>query len=576
MHSKAFGFMMVLLFALCVPLFAQEAAQETEVEVGVGGSAFHKNDITYSTEIETPHVKWATKLPGGPINGFFIPSVAHGRDMVEIMQRLDVTPTTVSIDRDWDTNCWGIGDYYGHRERGDRDDYEVVYGYVEKDLTGEAEFEVMVIPGLNGWSRMTRATRDAILKRVQDGAGLVLIHPVLGDVEVRPFKGDEAESDIRIWDISPIVGCPDDVINEGGYAERNAGAIATGKWEIAAKHYITEGLDLSLMPEGITGGRFYKYDANGEVLVTSGEYPIIAVKNYGKGRVVGLAYFDEGWVPPSVDPIDAKIYWPYSEYYYSLLSRCIVWAAGRESSVSIDSVKVTAGEKLDLMLSLESKDTVKIDIIATGVSEFGQELPAIAGSGEVVPGALSEFGIMMDLAAPLPGGKGIYDIIIKDAETGETLNWCATSVETRKRATVAALEPGDDVYKRGDALSATVRAEGDLEGLSLRVNMADDLERLLATSETTASESTQFAAPLDNFLGKYVFLTAQLVEADGSIVDQLRAKPVLVVQKERRPKEFKALVSFGGGRPQFKSTRMQVVRAAGADTGFTWGGTVNN
>jgi len=29
----------------------------------------------------------------------------------------------------------------------------------------------MVIPGLNGWSRLTRASRDAILHRVQSGAG---------------------------------------------------------------------------------------------------------------------------------------------------------------------------------------------------------------------------------------------------------------------------------------------------------------------------------------------------------------------------------------------------------------------
>src|SRR6185295_7335151 len=162
-------------------------------EAGVGGSAFHKNDITYSTEVVTTHVKWATSLPGGPIKAFFIPSVQYGRDMVELMQRLSQQPTTVSIDRSWDISCWGIGDYYGHEYRGDRDDFQMVYGYVEKDLTGPAQFEVMLIPGLNGWSRMTRASRDAILRRVREGAGLVLLHPFVGDVKGHPFKGDERE-----------------------------------------------------------------------------------------------------------------------------------------------------------------------------------------------------------------------------------------------------------------------------------------------------------------------------------------------------------------------------------------------
>ena len=47
-----------------------------------------RHDIPYSTEIVTPHVPWATKLPGGPIRGFFVPPVTEGRDMVELMQRL--------------------------------------------------------------------------------------------------------------------------------------------------------------------------------------------------------------------------------------------------------------------------------------------------------------------------------------------------------------------------------------------------------------------------------------------------------------------------------------------------------
>ena len=177
-----------VIVAITLLLFHASA----EEQKNVGGSTFPKNDITYSTEVVTPHVPWATKLPQGPIRSFFIPSVQYGRDMIELMQRLQLAPTTDSIDSNWDISCWGIGDYYGHEYRGDRDDFQTVYGYVEKDLTGNANYEVMLIPGLNGWSRMTRATRDAILRRVQDGAGLVLLHPFVGDVKGHPFKGDEA------------------------------------------------------------------------------------------------------------------------------------------------------------------------------------------------------------------------------------------------------------------------------------------------------------------------------------------------------------------------------------------------
>src|SRR6267143_5009174 len=340
-------------------------------EVGVGGSAFHKNDITYSTEVLTPHVDWASNLPGGPIKSFFIPSVQYGRDMVELMQRLSLQPTTVSIDRSWDINCWGIGDYYGHEYRGDRDDFQTVYGYVEKDIVGPAHFEVIVIPGLNGWSRMTRATRDAILHRVQLGAGLVLLHPFVGDVKGHPFKGDESIGDERIWELSPLIGVANDAVNERGYPEINQDAVTKGKWEVAQKHFITEGLPLELLPEGSVGGSFYKYRADGEVLIKSGAYPIVAAKSYGKGRVVALGYAEEGFTPQSVNPVETRLYWDYWEYQYSLLARSILWASGREAEVRIN--ELTAGPA-SIKLNLKSNKTRRIEIEVDGKNEFGEPL----------------------------------------------------------------------------------------------------------------------------------------------------------------------------------------------------------
>src|ERR687890_279800 len=339
------------LLQLAPRVTARQAATNAE---GVGGSAFHKNDITYSAEVSTPHVEWAARLPGGPLRGFFIPSVQYGRDMVELMERIQLAPTTVSIDRNWDTNCWGIGDYYGHEFRGDRDDFQTVYGYVEKDLTGPAPFEVMLIPGLNGWSRMTREARDAVLRRVREGAGLVLLHPFVGDVKGHPFKGDEAEPDARIWDISPLVGVADDTLNERGYPEINQDAVAKGRWEAARPHFITEGLPLGLLPEGQAGGSFYKYKAAGDVIIKSGEHPVAAVKTYGKGRVVAFAYVEEGFTPQSVNPVETKTYWDYWEYQYSLLSRAVLWAAGRDTGLRIDSLAAEGAQPTTLKLSLTS------------------------------------------------------------------------------------------------------------------------------------------------------------------------------------------------------------------------------
>lgn len=564
---------LICLFALVTTLVLFHASAQEQK--GVGGSTFAKNDITYSTAVVTPHVPWATKLPQGPIKGFFIPSIQYGRDMVELMQRIALEPTTDSIDSSWDINCWGIGDYYGHEYRGDRDDFRTVYGYVEKDLTGNARYEVMLIPGINGWSRMTRASRDAILRRVQDGAGLVLLHPFVGDVKGHPFKGDETVGDERIWELSPLVGVPDDTLNERGYPDINRDAVTKGKWEIADAHFITEGLPLELLPEGTIGGSFYRYQSKGDVLIKSGNHPIVSVRNYGKGRVVAMAYVEEGFTPQSIDPIENKLYWNYWEYQYSLLARALLWAAGRNVAVHIESL-VASEAGLKLAVNASGQQTARVEV--NGRNEFGESLGS-ANIEKVLNAGLNSIEIpaaKLQPATGWPGGRQIFDVIIRDAKDNSTLNWGSATFTTPKRAMMTSAKTAVDVYKRGETLSAVLRASGDLNGLQMRMQVSDDLGRLLGSISAPARGERTFTFPLKDFLGKFVLVTGELVEDRGAIVDQLRAKPAMVVQEKRREKEYTALVSFGGTKHYLQDAQMKMVRAAAADTGFTWSNDVDN
>ena len=539
-----------------------------EKEVGVGGSAFHKNDITYSMEVATPHVDWATKLPGGPIKGFFLPSIQYGRDMVELMERLDLTPTTVSIDREWDINCWGIGDYYDHEERGDRDDFRIVYGYVEKDLTGPEDFDVMVIPGLNGWSRMTRASRDAILRRVQEGAGLVLIHPFVGDVKNHPFEGDEKEGDARLWEISPLVDCLDDMVKDDGYPELNQEAITQGKWEVAQRHFITQGIPLDLLPEGVVGGRFYKYRAAGDVLVKSGDYPVIAVKTYGKGRVVSLAYVEQGFMPEPVDPAATGIYWDYWEYQYALLARCVLWAAGREPSVEVTSFTAAAD---GATIALGAQQAGAADLWITDRTGLDRPTRQYVGQAELASGANQ---LTRPVFKPAPG-KNIVSLIVRDA-AGATLDWAAATFDLPKQATLSNLKLDKPVYERGDTLTASVRAAGNLTGLSARFKLTDDLERLLCARTERAAARAAFSYSLADFLGRYATASVELVDGSGAVVDQVRAAPVYVAPAQRRDREYRASLGFSSVRPYFSALRLKLMNAAGVQAGTTWSEGVDN
>jgi Beta-galactosidase len=534
-------------------------------------------DIVYSTEVATPHVPWATRLPGGPISSFFIPPVAAGRDMVELMQRLALTPTTVTIDRQWDVNCWGIGDYYGHEFRGDRDDFRTVYGYVEQELTSAKRFEVLLIPGLNGWSRLTRASRDAILRRVRDGAGLVLLHPFVGDVRGHPFLGDEAEGDPRIWDVSPLVGAPDDFVSERGYPEPNSAAISKARWERATPHFITEGLPLELIPSGLSGGRLYDYKARGDVLIQAGGRPVMATGAYGRGRVVALAYVDEGFLPESIDPIQARIYWDYWEYEYALLVRSLLWASRRESGVALEAPRFTGEAPSRLELSLRSDQPREVEIAVTGRSEFGPRLVPHS-ERETLPAGASKVTLPVERIRPAEGwsgGRQIADVIVSDPATGATLDFGTAVFSAPKRATIASLKPNAAVYRDGDTVSVVTRAAGDLRGLKMRLEMRDDLGRLLHAEERATPGERTFFARLDDFVGKRALLTASLLDG-GRIVDQLRAEAVSVVQKERRGREYRGLLSFEEPRHFLAPLRQRRLRELAMDGGFTWGGAVND
>ncbi len=536
-----------------------------------------KYDIEYSTQVATPHIDWAAKLTGGPIKGFFIPSVTEGRDMVELMQRLSLDPSTVTIDRNWDFNCWGIGDYYGHEYRGDIDDFQTVYGYVEKELTSNKKFEVMLIPGLNGWSRMTRASRDAILRRVEEGAGLVLLHPFVGDVKGHPFKGDEPEGDGRLWELSALKGCPDDFISDGS-PELNHEAILKGRWEAATSHFITQGLPLDLLPAGAEGSRFYKYQPNGQVLIQAAGAPVLAVKNYGKGRVVSLAYVEQGFIPETVDPVESRIYWNYWEYEYALLARCLVWAAGRESGLALQSLEATPGGPNLLNLQINSNFARELEFYLNATSEFGYSLGSTSLRKSLQAGS-NNFSIPVTGLQPdagWPGGKIILDAILKDPASGATLDWGTATFTVPKRATVTALRSNGQVYQKGDTISIVTNVAGNLAGLKMRLKVADDLERIIFQEEKYTAGEKYFFCPLRNFLGKWAQITAELVDVRGNVVDQLRAKPVIVVQNERRQKEYTALLSFETPRHFLKLPRLRAMHELGIDSGFTWGGSVNN
>jgi len=278
-------------------------------------------EAPYQLTVETPHVAWARPLTGGPIKLLAVPTVREGRTVVELAERLSLDLTTVTIDPSWDLNTWtmAFGPDYG--KRAEKGDLRLIYSYLEEELTSDKKFDVILLPVNHGWQRFTPAARAAIERRVREGCGLVLVRP------------DRAT-------VSPLLPSPGVPFSEDEHAELSVPgekAIEKSPWRRVAAHYITQAIPVESFPFQDLENFIYQPEPEATVLVESATgHPVVAVQHYGKGRVVAFAYRNNGlsWqMPMSARFQSVDLYW---EYFYSMMCRALIWAAGREPARTTD------------------------------------------------------------------------------------------------------------------------------------------------------------------------------------------------------------------------------------------------
>jgi hypothetical protein len=303
MRSTAIALMVMV--AACTSL-AQDVA------MGERKGSEKRFEAPYTLTVETSHVKWAKPLAGGPIRLLAVPTVDEGRTLVELAERLSLDLTTVSIDPNWDVNKWtmSFGDDYG--ARAEKGDLKLIYSYLERELTSDKKFDVILMPLNHGWAQLTQSSREALARRVREGCGLVLI---------RPFAGE----------LSPLT--PADLKPEDGELEetQQPGQTESSPWRRMGEHYITRAIPVESFPFADLQNFVYRAEPGARVLIqTELGSPILAERQFGKGRVIAFGYRNQGlsWFMPMA--ARGHLVDPYWEYFYALLSRSLIYAAGRE------------------------------------------------------------------------------------------------------------------------------------------------------------------------------------------------------------------------------------------------------
>ena len=446
-----------------------------------------KWDCGYSAEMVTPHVKWADPYAKGPIRALFVSTVHEGRTVVELMQRLTLTGRAVSIDPHWDVNKWCM-DRYGAMDDIQPRDYSLAFATLEQELAAGASYDVLVMHGVRGWFEFPERVKRLLYARVKKGEGLVLVHPHLG----------EGQQDKSLWEISPIVGVPPTTLKEpgagidNGYPRPPQEAMFGEPWRRAADHYIANGIPFEALPYPALMHYHYRLGKGAQALVVGAKNtPVVAVKEFGKGRVVGLGYHNYGLFP-QLKARRGELNENFWEYLFSLLMRSMIWAARKDPTIQLMGATPSAAK---FPVGNRGKGKVALRLSNTGPAAKAQvAVTFLDGSrnteGEVkrqvtLPRGETEVSLALPKVAP-DSGRHFVDVIVTTGEKKQ--DWASATYLVEQAARVTKVILDADAVAVGGALTGRARLSGKPQGLRLVAELWDQMGRLLYQESLPAGE----------------------------------------------------------------------------------------
>jgi hypothetical protein len=437
-------------------------------------------DIAYSKEVETPHIKWADPFVNGPLRPFIVNGVHTGRTVVELMQRLTMEPRVVSIDPDFGVNRWWGERYrYDPLMNSEPHEYSASYQVLEEELLRNVRYDCLVMHSMIGWNDMPLRLRELIYARVRGGEGLVLVHPQLG----------QDESDDTLWAVSPIINVPATKLGRRAHLIHPVAAMSGEPWRKAADHYLVNGIPFEALPYPAL--RHYRYELGREAeALASGVdgSPVIAVKEYGEGRVVGLGYVSHAlW--PQLEAKRGELNENFWEYLCSVLMRAIVWAARKEPPVQLLAVEPEPARGTAQVRLRNAGAAVQASVAVAVCDEFRN--PERKTTKRVALGAGET---MVEVPLPKgepPCGRHFVDAIVSAG--GVRHDWGTGTYEVARPARIARVKLDQEAVAGGGTVTGTARLTGTPRGLHLVSELWDQAGRLLDRKRAPVGAAKQAA-----------------------------------------------------------------------------------
>nr|MBA3709204.1 beta-galactosidase [Planctomycetota bacterium] len=480
-------------------------------------------DILYTLDAPIPCTAWAKPYYRGTIKAWILGPMVPQGDTIHLLKRFDIDYDIVSCDWSWEMNTWGMGDFYGGRSGKAENGRDREFGYATEDLTSDRPYDVMIIPTFIGWNQYPERMRQAIVRRVEAGAGLVLINPQ--DCAEKPADA------IALPALSPFTGASPTKYHWYGDWQRAEGAQGPQPWTVVAgqeRHPILSGVCWSSMPLATAVATQNHQLAQGATaLVMSGSTPVIAERPVGKGRVVGINWHSGNGATLTPIPDEAACpSWDYWEQFYNLLGRAVLYAADRSPGIDV-AVGALTGQTVAISIDnrVRALDAVMQVVVKDerGIASVTRQVPV-----KLPKGASTQ---SVDLGR-LPGGTDTIEAVVMSGSN--RIGWGAAQATVPRPGQITAVTAATDTVKNGGKISGEAVLSGKTAG-TVRIELRDPHGRILARSETPSQVDGEakvpFAFTVDHALSLVVSVRALLV-VDGVTASEKQSADIVVTPDE--------------------------------------------
>lgn len=409
-----------------------------------------------SNEIVTPHRAWAKPLAGGPLRALFVLSRHAQREMIELAQRIELEADAVPLidaingshQERW--GPWAFTKSPRDRHTASAPTHLILEHYWNKpyDVLVVGNYSGYVpanLPRRSDWDLFPEWMKARILRRVAEGAGLVLI------------------------------GLP-------GQVDRFT---------------VAEGLEWGPGPASVDlawpGERPQELSQK------------ISCATFGKGRIAlflpgnhyvrgSRASLGEAFQVPG--PLGPWIRFNEKDYVYSSLAKLLLWAGGRIDAPAACFEEIQASpEAIRLRLAKAGESAAALKILLSIQNRFGERVHEAHQAVE---------GLNMAMPLPaLPAGTFVADLQLF-SDQGQVLDWAAVRLASASLPRLGSCETDRESYRPGERVALKLRmTAGAIPGERVRLQVTDTFGRRVVEREQEVEAgapgaSLQFAveAPL--------------------------------------------------------------------------------